>query len=94
VRASELATYGFCPEAHRLDAEEAQVGGLAVPSAPGADLPTPQVRAWDSPEARHGRASHLRVTRVVERPTGAWTTRSALIVCGLAILASLILRFG
>ena|SRR5688572_30500932 len=88
VRASELATYGFCPEAHRLDR------GLEVPSSPGTSVPDGLVPTWDTPEARHGRMAHLEATRRVQRPTGAWTTRAVLLLCGLAILASLILRFG
>lgn len=101
VRVSELKAFGFCPEAHRLDLEYALAKAATnVPSQPGVPFLgsgqplDPEELHWDTPQARRGRVAHAREAQSAQRPSGAWGSRSALVFCLLAILASLILRLG
>lgn len=101
VRVSELKSFGYCPEAHRLDLEhalaEAPTGSPKHGGGryPGSGQPLdPGNLDWDTPQARRGRVAHARETQAAKRPSGAWGSRTALVFCMLAILASLILRLG
>ena len=100
VRASELGSFGFCPQAHRIETQRtvlASQDGAPFAGTPGG-RPIPPFQSdemqWDSPALHRGRQAHDRLARRSKQSTGAWGARVALVICMLAVAADLIAKFG
>lgn len=93
LQASELAVYGYCPEAHRLEVQARTHTPATALSPMRRPAFMPSLVA-EAPDVRYGREMHARVAEDLEEPNGAWTTRSLLVMFMLSATVYLVFKFG